>query len=144
MSVLATAMNESLLQSQEGILRVFPAFPNNRHGRFTLHAQGGFVVSAEMESGKVLWINIKSLSGNKLKLQLPWEVADIQRDHGGSIRQVGGEEVEIKTKVNETITIIPKGASFENWKLNDEDPKPNNKVKYHSSGRTRLGIPRMF
>ncbi|HUH47983.1 MAG TPA: hypothetical protein VLZ54_12565, partial [Arenibacter sp.] len=144
MSVMATAMNESLLQSHEGILRVFPAFPDNRQGRFTLHAQGGFVVSSEIESGKVLWVSIKSLLGNKLKLQLPWGAADMQRNNGGSIRQLKGEEVELRTKVDEVITIVPKGASFENWKLNNEDPGPNDTVKYHSSGKTRLGIPRMF
>jgi hypothetical protein len=32
MSLLATAMNESLLQSYDGILRIFPAFPDGRTG----------------------------------------------------------------------------------------------------------------
>lgn len=144
LSVLATAMNESLVQGHEGVIRVFPAFPDNRNGRFTLHAQGGFVVSSEIESGKVLWVSIKSLLGNNLRLQLPWEEADMQRNNGGGIRHLKGEEVEIKTKVNEVMTIVPRGSSFENWKLENEDPKPNDRVKYHSSGKTRLGIPRMF
>jgi len=36
MSILATAMNESLLQSYDGILRIFPAFPatKNLHLKF--------------------------------------------------------------------------------------------------------------
>lgn len=72
MSVLATAMNESLLQSYDGVLRVFPAFPADKNGRFTLHAEGGFVVSSEIKSGMVQWICIKSLLGNTCKLDLPW------------------------------------------------------------------------
>ena len=75
MSVFATAINESLLQSYDGIIRVFPAFPSDRSGRFTLHAEGGFIVSSEITNGEVQWISVKSLYGNTLKLELPWETA---------------------------------------------------------------------
>ena len=52
MSVLACAMNESLLQSHDGVLRVAPAARSEGHARFTLHAVGGFVVSAELADGR--------------------------------------------------------------------------------------------
>jgi alpha-L-fucosidase 2 len=144
MSVLATAMNESLLQSYDGILRVFPAFPDNKHGRFTLHAEGGFVVSAEIKSGEIQWICVKSLLGNPCKLKLPWNRAFSQSNLEKKTQEVHGEITEIKTKAGEVIMIFPEKQNMATWIVIDEKPEPNEKVKYHSSGKTQLGLPRMF
>jgi hypothetical protein len=144
MSVLATAMNESLLQSYDGILRVFPAFPDNKNGRFTLHAKGGFIVSSEIKSGKTQWIAIRSLLGNPFKLVLPWQKGMAQSSLRKTGQKLSGDIVEVKTKVNELITIIPEGKDMQTWSSESENPLPNEKVKYHSSGKTQLGIPRMF
>lgn len=144
MSVLATAMNESLFQSYEGILRIAPAFPANKNGRFTLHAVGGFVVSAEVKSGEVQWICVKSLLGNTFKLQLPWDNGFVQSSLKRSNRNIQGDIAEIKTKPNEVLMIFPEEQSFRSWSIVGEKPLTNEKVKYHSLGRRQLGIPRMF
>jgi len=144
MSVLATAMNESLLQSYDGILRVFPAFPDNKDGRFTLHAEGGFVVSAEIKSGEIQWICVKSLLGNPCKLKLPWNKAFCWSNLKKKTQEVHGEITEIKTKAGEVIMIFPEKQNMATWIVIDEKPEPNEKVKYHSSGKTQLGLPRMF
>lgn len=52
-AVIAAAINESLLQSHDGVLRIAPAKFTDGKARFTLHAIGGFVVSAEVENGHV-------------------------------------------------------------------------------------------
>ncbi|MDP2337021.1 MAG: hypothetical protein Q8N05_11355 [Bacteroidota bacterium] len=144
MSVLATAMNESLLQSYDGILRIFPAFPANKTGRFTLHAEGGFVVSAEIKSGDVQWICIKSLSGNAFKLELPWNKAVAQSNLKKNSQMISGNIVEIKTKANEVFMIFPEGKDLRSWSVVSEKPLPNENVRYHSSGKAQLGLPRMF
>ena len=141
MSVLATAMNESLLQCYDGIIRVFPAFPDNKNGRFTLHARGGFMVSSEIKSGVVQWISIKSILGNPCKLALPWNQAVLRSNLKKSVQKITGPMEEIKTKINELIMILPEQTL---WSVTDEHPSNNEKVKYHSSGKTRLGIPRMY
>jgi alpha-L-fucosidase 2 len=144
MSVLATAMNESLLQSYDGVLRVFPAYPSDRNGRFTLHAEGGFVVSSEIKSGLVQWICIKSLLGNTCNLDLPWAngvVLSGSKKSGQKISRVGPE---IKTKVNQVIMILPEGSNLEDWSVLGENPSANDKVKKHISGKAQLGIERMF
>ena len=143
-SVLTTAMNESLLQSYDGILRIFPAFPANKTGRFTLHARGGFIVSSEIKSGEVQWICIKSLLGNPCKLALPWETGIIQSNLKNSGQKISGDLAEFRTKPNEILFILPDGKDFKGWISTTENPLPNEKVRYHSSGKTRLGIPRMF
>jgi alpha-L-fucosidase 2 len=142
MSVLATAMNESLLQSYDGTIRVFPAFPLNRHGRFTLHAQGGFIVSSEIISGDVQWISIKSLSGNPLRLELPWEITYVKSDLQKKNQKISSKVVDIKTRPNEMIMFVKQDPG--NWLLKKEMPVPNENLKFHPSGKTRLGIPRMF
>ena len=144
MSVLATAMNESLLQSYDGVLRIFPAFPANKKGRFTLHAVGGFIVSSEIKSGEVQWIGIKSLSGKPCKLELPWDKAVIHSNLKNNSQVIGGSMAEIKTEKNEVMLILPEGQSPRPWKVVREEPIPNDNVRYHSSGKAQLGVPRMF
>ena len=144
MSILATAINESMFQSYDNILRIAPAFPANRTGRFTLHATGGFVVSSEIKSGKVQWICIKSLYGNPCKIELPWSNGVAQSNLKNKSQLLNGKIAEIKTKPNEVIMILPEGKNLQSWSVVNEKPLDNEKVRYHSSGKVQLGIPRMF
>jgi hypothetical protein len=143
MSVLATAMNESIFQSYDGVLRIAPAFPLNKSGRFSLHAVGGFIVSSEIKSGKIQWICIKSKSGNTCRLQLPWKKAVAQSDLNNAY-PVFGETAEISTKEGEIIVITPVEIHPDSWIQLSEKPPENNDVKYHSSGKSQLGLPRMY
>lgn len=144
MSVLATAMNESLLQSHEGVLRFFPAFPNNKTARYTLHAEGGFIVSSEVRSGIVQWISVKSLFGNTCKIELPWSRSTVRYSRHSSTRKLSQKVVEIKTKPGETIQFFPEGKDFTSWNAIEENPLKNTDIRNHPSGKARLGIPRMF
>ena len=144
MSVMATAMNESLLQSQEGIIRLFPAFDLSKDGRFTLHAQGGFIVSSEIKSGKIAWVAIKSINGNECKLELPWANATLISNLSKENQLLNGTVVSFKTKPTEEFFLLPTDSNLDSWKVLKENPSANENVKYHSSGKTQLGIPRMF
>ena len=144
MSVLATAMNESLLQSYDGTLRIFPAFADTKTGRFTLHGEDGFIVSSEINAGKVQWICIKSLLGNRCKLALPWETGILHSSLKKASQKISGNPAEFMTKPNEVIFILPEEKDFKGWTTTAENPLPNEKVRYHTSGKTQLGIPRMF
>ena len=75
MSVLACALNESLLQSHDGTLRVAPATHPAQRARFTLHARGGFVVSAELADGVPVWVAVQSRRSGLCRLQNPWATA---------------------------------------------------------------------
>jgi hypothetical protein len=144
MSVLATAINESMLQSYDGTLRIFPAFPASKTGRFTLHTEGGFIVSSEIISGNVQWICIRSLYGNSFRLELPWSMAVMKSSMNSRNQRLPDNLAEIKTKPDEIIMIFRDGIDPDNWSATLEIPLANEKVRYHSSGKTKLGIPRMF
>ncbi len=144
MSVLATAMNESMLQSHDGIIRVFPAFDSKKNGRFTMHAQGGFVISSEIREGKIVWIALKSINGQDCKLELPWGKAFLTSNRNNKGRELKGEVVYLKTKPDEQILLMPNELKADSWVIVGESPSTNEQVKYHESGKTQLGIPCMF
>lgn len=70
----AAAIQEMLLQSHTGVIKVFPALSTKwrdvafRH----LRAMGGFLVSASYEKGKVASVIIESEAGGLLKLSNPF------------------------------------------------------------------------
>ena len=144
MSVLAAAMNESLLQSHEGVLRIAPAFPADGSGRFTLHAQGGFIISGEIKTGAIQWICIRSIWGNGCRVELPWEKADVHSNRKRAGYSVGGGIAEIKTAAGETILMVPHGVKIDSWSHVREERRKNEKVRRHSSGKAQVGLPRMF
>ncbi len=144
MSVLAAAMNESLLQSHDGVIRIAPALTAGKSARFTLHAQGGFVVSVEVESGVARWLSVKSLWGNACRIKLPWPRAGLRSSLRRAARTVGGGTVEIKTAAGETILLVPEETDAADWSVVAEAPERNERVRRHSSGQAQLGLPRMF
>jgi len=70
-AVLHTAINEMLLQSHEGVIRVFPATPAHWNARFTLHAVGGFVVTSE-KTPDVKYVAVRSRLGRTCCVVNPW------------------------------------------------------------------------
>lgn len=84
LGVLATT--EMLLQSQEGVIRLFPFWPDGRNAAFkTFRAVGGFVVSAKREQGKITAL-IESTAGEPVRLR--WN---------GALRVIcDGEEVSVE------------------------------------------------
>jgi alpha-L-fucosidase 2 len=69
-----TTINEMLLQSWGGVIRVFPAVPGEwKEVSFNdLRAKGAFLVSAVRKNDVTLFIRIKSLSGEPLLVKTGW------------------------------------------------------------------------
>jgi len=70
----AAGIQEMLLQSHRGVIRLFPAVPKSWHkvAFTTLRGQGAFLVSAELVSGKVTRVEILSEKGGICRLISPW------------------------------------------------------------------------
>lgn len=135
----ATAMNEMMLQSNEGKIRVFPAIPSawsTTDLAFTLLARGAFIVSAgRNEQAQVISVGIKSLKGNICRIQNPWP-----NKKNLVIQQVNNKgKVSFKVGKGDVITFATKpGAEYI---LRDGDEKisdvsvvysgtPNEKAKH--------------
>lgn len=79
------AISELLIQSVGDVIRVFPAWPPERHARFTnLRAQGGFLVSAEQKDGEVVHLAATSTAGGRLRLLSPWPAIRAGHDGGAA------------------------------------------------------------
>ncbi len=85
LGVHLAVMNESLLQSYNGKIRVFPALPNDASlvTRFTLAASGGFLVTSEREGGDIKYVGLRSNLGNMATVINPWGTAAVQ------VRKIG-------------------------------------------------------
>jgi len=70
--IFGMIVNESLLQSHDRKIRVFPALPDDQSGAFRLRAVGSFMVSSEIEKGEVKYIAIESLVGGPCTVVNPW------------------------------------------------------------------------
>ena len=77
----ASGIQEMLLQSHSGVIRVFPAIPSHwKEVSFRkLRARGAFLVSAEMRGGEVAFIEVYSEQGGTLKLLSPLDGTVITR-----------------------------------------------------------------
>jgi len=70
---LPAVVNECMMQSYNGTIRLFPNWPMDKDAEFhNLRAAGAFLVSASLKGGKVDEINITSEAGRLLKIILPW------------------------------------------------------------------------
>ncbi len=143
MSVFAGAINESLLQSHDGTLRVAPAVTSDQNARFTLHAQDGFVVSSEIENGKPQWIGIESKFGKTCRLANPWPKAFIY-ENGKKVNDLAGKTIEFSTIPGKLYLIVPDEKTMKNWKTASVQYPRNENAKTHSSGYASLGLPRLF
>lgn len=80
----AECIQQLLLQSWGGKIRVFPAMPDDWHcaefHRFA--AQGGFVVSADYHDGSTAIIEVESLAGQPCIVETDMEAAEILYDDG--------------------------------------------------------------
>ncbi len=119
MGIFATAVNEMLLQSHEGKIRVFPAVPSEFAAAFTLRAEGAFIVSSVIDSlGTIPFVEIKSLAGKECRLQNPWidEPIQVLTSTNQNVKiEVGKDNViSFKTTVDESYIIKKKEADRPN------------------------------
>ena len=67
-------LQETMLQSWDGCLRIFAAWPKDMNGSFTtLRAQGAFLVSAAFEGGVCGDVTLSSEKGARCRVASPWE-----------------------------------------------------------------------
>jgi hypothetical protein len=80
-------VNECLMQSWDGTIRLFPNWPRDKDARFQdLQAAGAFLVSASQVGGSIGEIRFKCEAGGRLNLLLPWR--------SGATIQTGSETLQ--------------------------------------------------
>ncbi len=83
---LPAVINECMMQSYKGEIRLFPNWPSDKDAEFyKLRAAGAFLVSAQLRNGKIANIRILSEAGNKLRLVSPEGVIERETKKGEEI-----------------------------------------------------------
>jgi alpha-L-fucosidase 2 len=80
----ASGLQEMLIQSHTGTVRLFPAIPEDWKdvGFSKLRTEGAFLISAQMEAGKLKWVKIVSEKGGQIRLKNPFPNNEISIDDG--------------------------------------------------------------
>ena len=66
-------IDSMMLQTYQGVTRVFPAWPKARDAKFVrLRAKGAFTVSSQLRGGTVEYVAVGSDKGNPFTLVNPW------------------------------------------------------------------------
>jgi hypothetical protein len=70
---IAAPLQEMMLQSWDGALRIFPAWPKGTDARFeNFRAEGAFLVTAAWSKGQVTSLAIRSEKGGACRVYSPW------------------------------------------------------------------------
>lgn len=88
-TAVVETVNSMMLQSVDGVLHLFPCWPEGRAASFTrLRTKGAFIVSAACDSAGVRRVEIESMRGGECRIVLPRgaKVAEVRREDGRSVR----------------------------------------------------------
>jgi len=102
----AAGLQEMLIQSHTGTIKLFPAIPKEwmTVGFSQLRTEGAFLVSSRKEAGIIKWVRIISEKGGTLRIENPFKNKDISIDD--SHRYVWeGNILTIETKPKEVIIL---------------------------------------
>ncbi len=108
LTMIPATINEMLMQSYEGIIRIFPCWNKKSDVSFkNLRADGAFLVSAELKEERVISLKIKSLKGRNCTVQCPYIKSVLRKGDNTEIPyNVSGDTVSFETKAEETYILI--------------------------------------
>lgn len=100
----ASAIQEMLIQSHTGVVKLFPAIPSDwQDVSFnTLRTYGAFLVSSSMENGEVRQVEVVSEEGGELILENPFSDAEFMADKEYTI---DGKHIIFKLAKGEKVTV---------------------------------------
>jgi hypothetical protein len=108
-------IDEMLLQSFMGKIRVFADWPMGTDARFgDLRAYGAFLVSSDVRGNVVQYVRVVSEAGGQFTLVNPWANQTLHAYlNGADAGTLSGATVSMKTAVGDVVLIAPDGQSYE-------------------------------
>lgn len=143
LGVFTGAVNESLLQSHGGVIRIAPAIGKQQSARFTLHAMGGFEISAEIVDGKIQWVFVSGLADQIAKIDNPWKKTAIC-ENGIKVGVTTGSVVELRMKKGRKVLLVADEKLARSWQTIPETWPVNHNPLHSPGGLTQLGLERSF
>jgi len=103
----ATAFNEILLQSHNGLIRIAPAVDKRWSGIFRLRAEGGFLVAADVYKGHPRFAEIRSVSGKRCRVARPWPGKCVIRTGQETLLETADDPIEFDTDAGAVYVVEP-------------------------------------
>jgi hypothetical protein len=112
-NTVPSTVTEMMLQSFQGILRIFPNWPSGSDAKFAnLRSYGAFIVSSAIRSNVVQYVRVVSESGGPFTLSNPWPSQSMVVYRNGVAGALSGASVTIQTSANDSIFVAPAGTSY--------------------------------
>ena len=110
LSAVPLTINEMLMQSYEGVLRIFPNWNRQKDACFTnLRAYGAFLVASNLKDGKIEYVRIVSEKGRSCAIENPWPGKLVQLKRNGRNAEIlSGDTFTVSTKKNENLVLSKK------------------------------------
>ncbi|MEO3860167.1 hypothetical protein [Acrocarpospora sp. B8E8] len=139
------AMNESLLQSYNDKIRVFPAVPGDSTfvGKFTLLAKDGHLVSSEREGGEIKYVGLKSLYGKQATVVNPWGTQQVRvrrTSDNAIITTSSAAEISFATAANTVYVVERTGKLLSAYSSTQLTGTANQGQKALSGTASTLGL----
>ncbi|MFI9846071.1 glycosyl hydrolase family 95 catalytic domain-containing protein [Nonomuraea sp. NPDC051941] len=146
LGVHLTALNESLMQSYNGKIRVFPAVPADSSfgGKFTLLAKDGFLVSSEREAGEIKYVGMKSVHGKQATVVNPWGTQQVRvrrTSDNATITTSSSAEIGFATAAGSVYVVERTAKPLSSYATTRITGAANQGVKSLSGTASTLGLP---
>jgi len=125
----AFGVNEVLLQSHNGLIRVLPAVSGTWSGIFRLRAEGGFLVAADFADTSARLVEVQSLLGRRCRIQNPWDDTCVVRTADHLVVRSDASVIEFDTQAGQVYLLTPAGGP-----LSDYTPAPIQDVPNQQPG----------
>src|SRR5450432_2093269 len=115
LNTVPSTVDEMLLQSFQGKLRLFSDWPKGVDARFgDLRAYGAFLVSSDVRSNVVQYVRIVSERGGSVVFLNPWSPSSTLRvyKNGADAGTRTGAEVSLDTAAGDILHIAPDGTAY--------------------------------
>ncbi|WP_327238072.1 discoidin domain-containing protein [Streptomyces sp. NBC_01317] len=105
------AVNSMLVQSDQGIISLFPVWPAGKNASFwQLRQKGAFVVSSAKQADRVGYVDVQAKAGGTLKLKNPWGSGTftVTNTSGAAVPfTTANGVISVQTTAGQTYHILP-------------------------------------
>ena len=118
-------VNEALLQSHNGLIRLLPAVSQSWSGLFRLRAEGGFLITADFAKGAAKLVEVKSLLGRRCRIQNPWDDMCVVRTADRVVLRESAPILEFDTRAGHVYLMEPADRPLVNLAIMPIRDTPN-------------------
>ena len=126
---LATATNEALLQSHNGLLQLFVGWPDDWNARFRLLGEGHVFVEASQRDGVREFVALTPQNDVNLTLINPWPGEAVNAVVDGKPRELAGHRIPLELKKGQSWVLSP--ASRPVAAVPAYQPDPEKEMVFH-------------